>query len=204
MSYLPELVTLGSVLLLGCISPGPDFVAVTSHALAERRSGLRIAHGIATAITLWASLSVAGLAFVLSQVALLYEAVRLVGAAYLVYLGVSVLWSARRRPAKQMPMQAAMKRGSFRRGFILGMTNPKAAVFFSSLFATLLPAQAPTWVYGTTIALAAATAFGWFTVVALAFSIGRVQQLYGKARWGIDIATGTLLSLLGLRLAFER
>ncbi len=74
-------------------------------------------------------------------------------------------------------MPAATKRGSFKRGFLIGITNPKSAVFFGSLFATILPAHAPDWVYGATIALAAGTAFGWFMAVALAFSLGRVQCL---------------------------
>lgn len=205
MTFVPELFTLGTVLLLGCISPGPDFVAVTSHSLADRRSGLRIASGIATAITLWATLSVAGLAFVLSRIAVLYDVVRLAGAAFLVYLGIRMLLSTWRHGASAVaPMRAATKQGSFKRGFLLGITNPKSAVFFSSLFATILPAHAPGWVYGATIALAAGTAFGWFMLVALAFSLGRVQRLYVKARRTIDTVMGALLTMLGLRLALLR
>ncbi|MES1953114.1 LysE family translocator [Salinisphaera hydrothermalis] len=205
MTFAPELATLATVLLLGCISPGPDFVAVTSHALADRGSGLRIACGIATAITLWAALSVAGLAFVLSRIAVLYELVRLAGAAFLIYLGIRMLVTTwRRRPSTVAPMRAAPRPGSFKRGFLIGITNPKSAVFFSSLFATILPAHAPDWVYGATIALAAGTALGWFVVVALAFSLGRVQRVYARARRGIDTVMGTLLTMLGLRLALIR
>ncbi|AWN15030.1 LysE family translocator [Salinisphaera sp. LB1] len=205
MHFVPELATLGTVLLLGCISPGPDFVAVTSHSLADRRSGLRIACGIAAAITLWALLSVAGLAFVLSRVAVLYEGVRLAGAAFLVYLGIRILVSTwHGGPAATAPTRVATKHGSFKRGFLIGITNPKSAVFFSSLFATILPAHAPAWVYGATIALAAGTAFGWFIALALAFSLGRIQRLYAKARRGIDTVMGALLTALGLRLALVR
>ncbi|RJS91857.1 LysE family translocator [Salinisphaera sp. Q1T1-3] len=205
MAFIPELAMLGTVLLLGCISPGPDFVAVTSHALADRRSGVKIACGIATAITIWAALSVAGLAFVLSRVAFVYEAVRLAGAAFLVYLGIKLLWSARHGATDGPPrLAAATTQGSFRRGFVLGLFNPKSAVFFSSLFATLLPADAPVWVFAATIALAAVTAFGWFLAVAFLFSVGRIQSLYRRARRVIDATMGVVLAALGLRLAFER
>ncbi|MGB7755931.1 MAG: LysE family transporter [Salinisphaera sp.] len=95
-------------------------------------------------------------------------------------------------------MPAATKRGSFKRGFLIGITNPKSAVFFGSLFATILPAHAPDWVYGATIALAAGTAFGWFMAVALAFSLGRAQRWYARVRRAIDTVMG---ALLGLRLA---
>ncbi|WP_424820432.1 LysE family translocator [Salinisphaera sp.] len=78
---------------------GHDLHSGTPRPLADRR---RIACGIATAITLWAALSVAGLAFVLSRVAMLYDLVRLAGAAFLVYLGIRMLVSTwRGRPGQR-------------------------------------------------------------------------------------------------------
>ena len=52
MDYLPQLATLAGILLLACASPGPDLVAVTSHALHERRAGVFVGLGIACAVTL--------------------------------------------------------------------------------------------------------------------------------------------------------
>lgn len=203
--YFNELFTIGAVLLLGCMSPGPDFVAVTSQALGTRRAGLRVALGIATAITCWAALSVFGLTVILARIAWLYELVRWVGAAYLIWIGAQLLLAAVRHGDDgddKGPVTRAAAPAGVRRGFVLGITNPKSAVFFSSLFATLLPATAPAWVYTAVVGLAAATAFGWFALIAVAFSTPRVQAVYRRLQRAIDGLAGGLLTLIGLRLAF--
>lgn len=149
MEYTAQLTTVG----LACISPEPDGLAFTSHSLSSRRAGLRVACGIAVAIAAWAAVTIAGLAFVLSQITGLYELLRLAGAACLVYLGVKLLLSAGKhkntQPAKTLPSSG----GTFQRGFVTDITNPKSAAFFSSLFATMLPAHAPNWMYPSTIKL---------------------------------------------------
>ncbi len=57
MIYFPQLFAVAGVMLLGCISPGPELMAITSHALAKRRPGLFAAFGIATSHALWAKLA---------------------------------------------------------------------------------------------------------------------------------------------------
>ncbi|RYB06058.1 hypothetical protein D3272_07655 [Lichenibacterium ramalinae] len=99
LTLAPQLLTLSAVFLLACISPGPDFTAVTSNALADRLRGLGVAVGVAVACTIWATLAMFGLGLLLTKIAWLHEAVRLGGAAYLHYLGVKMLLGARHPPA---------------------------------------------------------------------------------------------------------
>lgn len=99
MSYLPQLAAVAGVMLLGCVSPGPDLIAVSSHALTKRRSGLFAAFGIATSHALWALLAVFGLGLILAQVAWFYGAIRIAGAVYLIYLGAKTLLSLRKPAA---------------------------------------------------------------------------------------------------------
>ena len=80
MDFLPQLSTLAGVVVLACMSPGPDFVAVTSRALVSRKAGIGVALGITVAVAVWATLAIAGLGVLLARVAWLYEAIRLVGA----------------------------------------------------------------------------------------------------------------------------
>ena len=204
MDYLPQLLTIAGVLLLACISPGPDFVAVTSHALSSRRSGVRIALGIAAAITAWAAITVCGLVLILARIAWLYEIIRLLGAAYLVYLGVQMLWAARQPHGGAARLTAGTPHNAFRRGFLIGITNPKSAAFFSSLFAATLPATAPVWIYASVVAIAGVVSVAWFSALALMFSLGHIQRGYQAARRGIDAVMGGVLTLLGLRLALSR
>jgi threonine/homoserine/homoserine lactone efflux protein len=207
MSYFPQLTAVAGVMLLGCISPGPDLIAVTSHALAKRRSGLWAAFGIGTSHALWATLAVFGLGLILAQVAWLYGAIRIAGAAYLVYLGVKTLLGLR-KSAGQMEAATAMpvRNGwqAYQRGLMVGLTNPKAAAFFGSLFVTVLPAHAPLWVHAATIVIVASISLGWFGSMAMLFSTKRVQHGYNRLRKPIDAVMGTILIGLGAKLAVDR
>ena len=206
MSYLPQLLAVAGVMLLGCISPGPDLIAVTSHALAKRRPGLFAAFGIATSHALWASLAVFGLGLILAQVAWLYGAIRIAGAVYLVYLGTKTLLGLR-QPASPMDATALPVHNdlqAYRRGLMVGLTNPKAAAFFGSLFVTVLPAHAPLWVHAATIGIVASISLGWFSTMAVLFSTRRVQHGYHRLRKPIDAVMGTLLIGLGAKLALDR
>lgn len=85
----------------------------------------------------------------------------------------------------------------------MGLTNPKAAAFFGSLFVTLLPAHAPMWVHGATVATVAGVSICWFSAMALLFSTDRVQRGYRKLRRPIDAVMGAVLVGIGARLALD-
>ncbi|MGV6872896.1 LysE family translocator [Pseudochelatococcus sp. B33] len=216
--FLPELLTLAGVMLLACISPGPDFIAVTSHALNGRRAGLGAAVGVTGACGVWSTLAVFGLGVVLARMAWGYELLRLVGAAYLVYLGVRMLYGMRKvgkaDEGAQQPAPATLTRPgaigtmaflpSVRRGFLVGMTNPKSMAFFGSLFVTILPVGAPAWVYATTVAVVIAVALGWFSTLAVIFSSSGVRMVYARLRRPFDAVMGAALIGLGVKLAVSR
>jgi len=105
-----------------------------------------------------------------------------------------------------MPAAAKVASGAhaYRRGLLVGLTNPKAAAFFGSLFVTLLPAHAPLWVHGATVLTVATVSIGWFTSIALLLSTGSVQRRYAKLRRPVDALMGTVLVALGARLALDR
>ncbi|RQV39091.1 lysine transporter LysE [Burkholderia cenocepacia] len=205
MSYLPQLATISGVMLLGCISPGPDLLAVTSHALAKRKAGMFAACGIATAHALWATLAVFGLGLVLTKLAWLYGAIRIAGAAYLLYLGVKTLLGLR-KPAQAIETSVvnATNTHAYRRGLLVGLTNPKAIAFFGSLFVTILPAHAPLWVHAATLGVVTSISLTWFNTMAIVFSMARVRQGYNRLRAPIDALMGTFLIGLGAKLALDR
>jgi threonine/homoserine/homoserine lactone efflux protein len=154
-----------------------------------------------------------------------YEAVKLAGAAYLAYLAFHLLRSARRREEGVEAAEAAAAaeaagaaagadahglrlpvrpaRTAFRAGFLTNIGNPKAAVFFSSIFAALLPAHV-TWsgrmlAGGAMLAMAAA----WFTIVACLFSAKRIAAGYARARRVVDGLTGALFAALAVEIAAD-
>lgn len=203
--YFAELATISLVVLLACMSPGPDFIAVTSNALSDRKRGLLVAFGISIACAIWAALAIFGLSIVLTHLSWFYDVLRLVGAGYLFWLGGKMLLSARKRQQSiNVKRIESALHTAFRTGFLVGITNPKSAAFFGSLFVAVLPPQPPLWVHATTISIVLVVAMAWFGCLAVLFSIRRVRDSYQIVRRPIDAVMGVVLMGLGARLAMSR
>ncbi|WP_303977196.1 LysE family translocator [Dongia mobilis] len=191
-------------ILIGAISPGPSFLLVARISLSQSRAhGLASALGMGVGGMILATLAVIGLQALFMQVDWLYMAFKIGGGAYLVYLGF-LLW----RGAKQ-PLQATAadpSRSGVFRTFLLALatqlSNPKTVIFYSSVFAALLPAAPST---GTMILLPALLFLvegGWYAAVALAFSTSKPRAAYISAKGWIDRIAGAVMAGLGLRLIF--
>ena len=206
MTYLPTLITLTGVLILSVISPGPNFVLVTSTAVgASRRAGLLTALGLAAATASWVLLAEAGLGFVIVRVGWLYTGVKLAGAAYLIWLGARMLFGARKASKSNLAATApAGDLATARKAYGVSMTSPKSAAYYGSLFAVMVPAHAPLWLYGLVLAIAAAISGLWYGGLALLLSHGAVRAWFLKARAGFEAAMGVVLIVLGGRMLFSR
>ncbi len=199
MDYTSSLATIAGVVLLGCLSPGPNFLVVTSRALTmSRQAGVLAGLGVALASLTWASLTIAGLALMLQHAAWLLTALQLTGAAYLIYIGIRTVLSARQPvPTQSMAMSSTPPLQDVWSGFLTSMTNPKAAGFFGSLFVVTLPIGAPPWVYGLTLAIVTALSAAWHCGLALFFSLGLVRAAYRRSKTTVSTVMGSVLVLLG-------
>jgi threonine efflux protein len=218
MSYLPRLLVLAGVWALVVVSPGPDFVVTMSRAAASRRAGLAAAAGIVLGTAIWASVSAAGAGMVLARYRWAAESVRLAGAGYLAWLGLRMILHSRRPlPAEGPPAGsdagrdagpgAGRRRASvaaWRAGLLADLGNPKAAVFWTGLFAAVLPAAAPVPVRAAAVVVAIVVAAAWYAAVACAFSLAVVARRYRQAKKWIDRVTGGVLAGLAVRLAAQR
>jgi len=230
MAYLPHLAALAGIWALVVLSPGPDFVVTVSRAAVSRRTGLAAAAGIVIGTAIWASASAAGLELVLAHYRWVAEVVRLLGACYLTWLGFRMIVRARQPvpvradtpvPGPASPQPAASARAdspaagsgagtpalrlgtAFRAGLLADLGNPKAAVFWTSLFAAVLPPAAPVWVRACAVAVAVIVAAAWYSAVACAFSLNAVSGCYRRAKTWMDRVTGGVLIGLAARLAAE-
>ncbi len=192
--------------LLVVASPGPAFLAVSRTAIStSRAAGVVAASGMATGALIWAVATLFGLDMLFAGAPWLYDAMRLGGAAYLIYLGIGMLRSAWRgdRMASDGAAPAASHR-TFLRSLGVQLSNPKAAVFFGSIFVALLPVAAPLWVKGAALAILGINEFGFYALVAVVLSTPRAQRVYGKAKRALDALFGGFLTVLGVKLALSR
>lgn len=192
-----------AALLLGAMSPGPSFVMVSRIAVTKSRSdGLRAALGMGVGGALFASLALAGLASLLSAAGWLYLVFKLAGGAYLIYLGVKIWQHAPQRfdiETSDKAKQASRPR-SFSLAMLTQISNPKTAIVYASIFASLLPANPPLWMLLVLPPLVFIIEAGWYMIVAVVFSGPHATRVYLRSKTWIDRFTGLVLGALGLRL----
>ncbi len=192
--------------MIAAASPGPAFIVALQESVArDRRAGVAAAVGIALGSLLWALLVVLGVGLLLQQASWLYGTLRLLGGLYLIYLGIC-LWRGAAQPLTLSGWgsgEPASTLRSLRLGLLTQLVNPKAAVFFGSIFLTFLPPDLPLWVTGVVLANIFAVEFLWYLAVALLFSTGRVRRAYTGAKLWIDRLAGGCLAALGLKLALS-
>ena len=200
MSPWAVLATVFAVHVVAMASPGPNVLLVTQMAASRsRRQALAAAGGIATAALVLASAGAFGLGVLVAQVEPVHLALRVLGGGYLVLLGVR-MW----RHADELvaaPATALSDRACFRAGVLTNVTNPKAAVFFGSVFAAVLPAEAAPGLRAAAVALVAVDALAWHSLLAVVFATPPVQGAYRRAKRRLDRVLGAVLGAVGLRLA---
>ena len=203
--------TIVGVWTITVISPGPNFLA-TAHtaAAASRRDGLLVAAGVALGTLLWATVSLLGLGVLFQTAGWLYQVVKFVGAAYLITVGLRMMIAAwRNRTAaggsggRRAPGLPTVGRRAFRLGLLTDLSNPKAAAFFTSLFAVAVPPQAPLWFLALIVTAVVTLAGGWYATAACLVSLGPVARIYRRGQRAITGLTGLVFTTLGLRLALS-
>lgn len=206
MEYALALLGVALANAVAILSPGPSFLVVAHTAAGKsRRSGVAAALGVGVSSLILASAALFGLSVLFAQVEWLYLAVRILGGAYLVYLAVR-LWMGAREPLVFAEPDGARDRSShraFRIGFLTQLANPKAVLFFGSVFVTLLPPALPAWMFAAVLAVVFLNEFTWLLLVAVILSARRAQRIYARMKAGVDRVAAGVLGALGLRLIVD-
>nr|WP_322033839.1 LysE family transporter [Paraburkholderia sp. J76] len=203
VNYFNVLLALSGVLFLSVASPGPNFVIVTSTAVASRRAGLATGLGLAAASGTWAWIAMAGLSLIVAHVAWIGAGLRIAGASYLIWLGVKMLLTAR-HPMEVCAQASASGWAAAKKGYVVSMTNPKAIAFYGSIFALMVPASAPRWLEVAVVVIAIAISCGWYCTMALLASHPAVRQFLVRRKAALDSVVGVVLIGLGGRMLTGR
>jgi len=197
--------------LVVILSPGQDTaLTIRNTLLGGRGGGIATAAGVVTGLATWTIASSAGLAALLVASQPLFLAVRLVGAGYLIFLGLQALWGAVRgdhradavRPASGSRLRSAV---AYRQGLISNLSNPKIVVFFLSLFPQFVDRGEASFARLLLLGLIFCTiTLTWLTLYAVA--VARIGDFLrrDRVRRALEATTGLVLIGLGLRLATER
>jgi RhtB (resistance to homoserine/threonine) family protein len=201
------LVFVGIAALL-TITPGADMAMVSRSVLSGgRREAFATTLGILAGCLVWAVVSAAGVAAVLAASKTAYDALRLAGAAYLVWLGAQSLLAARRGDYRDVGEEPspARRTSAFRQGLLTNLFNPKIAIFYSTFLPQFIGPGDPALLLSMLLA-GVHIAFGLVWLTAYAWLLDRAMTAFksSRVRRALDAVTGTVLVALGLRLAAER
>lgn len=199
------LLGIAGAMIVGAMSPGPSFVMVARTAVsASRGDGLAAALGMGAGGIVFAVAALVGLQAAFLAVPALYLGVKLLGGAYLVYLGIRIWRGAREPLAVSQEEGPPGTRGNGWRAFLLGMgtqiSNPKTAVVYASIFAAFLPREVPLALALAVPAVIFCIETGWYSIVALALSSAAPRSAYLRYKAWIDRAAGGVMVLLGVKL----
>jgi len=202
--------TVALVHFVALMSPGPDFFFVSQTAVSRsRKEAMLGVLGITLGIVVWAGVALMGLNLILQKMAWLHQIIMVGGGIYLLWMGWQLLRSARqqhKQPVQPEEVQVALPQGgrSFLKGFLTNLSNPKAVIYFGSVFSLFVGdsvGAAERW--GIFLLIIVET-FCWFSIVASVFALPTMRRGYQRlAKW-IDGVAGVLFAGFGIHLIISR
>ncbi|MBU1568481.1 MAG: LysE family transporter [Proteobacteria bacterium] len=203
MDIVHGLVVLTIVHTLAAASPGPDFVFVSQQTLAGgRRNGLLCSLGIALGLSVHLGYSAFGLATLVAHSADLLWWVKMIGGSYLIYLGIRGLRAKALAGSRVLVVQA-QPRSALRTvgaGFLCNALNPKAPIYFLSLFTLVLSPEMPLFQLVIFSIWIMFIQLVWFSFVVLVLSIPSINSQFQRAGHWIDRFLGGAMVLLGIKV----
>ena len=211
----PSIWTFVGVAALLTIIPGADMALVARSSLLDgRRPAFFTSLGICLGLCVHATASALGLSAILRVSALAYTVVKAIGAGYLVYLGIQTIRGSGRSgfthgngtPAQRDDLaNRGILARSFRQGILTNVLNPKVAVFYLTFLPQFIAPGDPVLLKSLGLAgIHIAMGLVWLTLYAWFLSGFRGVLTRPRVRRTLESVTGSLLVLLGLRLAWDR
>lgn len=206
MNNLAIIGTIAVINLLAVISPGPDFIMCVRNSLTySRRTGLWTAVGFGGGIAVHITYCLAGLAFVISQSILFFNSIKLLGAGYLIFIGLKSFFSK----SSKLKIGAQEKRkdisplSAIKIGFLTNVLNPKATLFYLSLFTLVIDPHTPAYIMGVMSFIMIAEIILWFSFVAILMTQKHIRLVFEKGQGIFNKTLGGLLVALGVKVALS-
>lgn len=196
-----EILAVALITVLAVISPGPDFAMVTRNSfLHGRKAGLTAALGIACGVQIHVFYTVFGIALVIVQSPNLLFAMKLLGAAYLIYIGIKSFTNKNRINLNADTGTSESLLSIFRMGFLTNALNPKTMLFVVSTYTQVVKPGSPlitNFAYGLFMSF---SHWAWFSLVAIFFSADVLRNKMLSKQVILDKTIGAALMVLGAML----
>jgi threonine/homoserine/homoserine lactone efflux protein len=194
--------SLALVCMMGAMSPGPSLAVVLKHSLnGGMKNGMLAALSHGFGVGLYAAASLLGLGALMLQFPTVYQFLVYLGAAYLAYLGLKILFSKPNDSELQVQKSAVSSSKALQDGFAIAFLNPKLAIFFLALFSQFIDPENLTLNIGIIMCL---TVFvidtGWYLLVALLTDVSKKRFGFTKQNVWLDRLLGMVLIALAIKV----
>lgn len=207
MGYLNDFLALGVIGLLGAMSPGPDFIVVTQSSLSHgKKAGIATSLGVSLGCLVHITYCVLGIGVIVSESIIIFNTIKYLGAAYLIYLGIRALFSS---PAQSVlnnsPAIANNKNisifNAFKKGLLVNLLNPKVTLFILSIFTQVIDPNTPLFIQASFGIEFVIIAFCWFTLLSIILDHPILKKRLQSIQMYIEKILGGFLILLGIKVA---
>ncbi|MFG3530657.1 LysE family translocator [Streptomyces sp. NPDC047917] len=202
---MTELIAVAVITVLAVISPGADFAMVIRNSyLYGRATGLMAAAGVAAGVLVHVTYTMLGVGLLIASSTALFTAIKLVGAGYLVYIGLRTFFARGDLDVDLETKPRLTRLGALRTGFLTNALNPKTTLFVVSTFTQVVGPDTALWQQAGYGLFMSAAHFGWFALVALFFSNPRLRTSMLKWQKTLNRGIGSVLVGLGVTLGLAR
>ena len=205
MEHLSLIGTVTLIHLLAVISPGPDFVVAIRNSLSySRKTGIWTAWGFGLGVFVHLFYCIAGLGFIISQSTLIFNIIKFLGVGYLFFIGVRSFFSKSSHITveKEKYLKDISPLRAIKVGFLTNVLNPKATLFFLSLFSFVISPDTPNLILITLGAIMIFSTIFWFCLVALFFTQKRIRNAFEKFQGVFNKILGGTLIGVALKIIF--
>jgi RhtB (resistance to homoserine/threonine) family protein len=204
--YINEFLILATALFLALLSPGPDFAMILKQSISSgKRASIFSSIGIGIGSSIHVVYTVLGIGLIISKSIILFNIIKYLGAAYLIYLGYKSLKSkGTNLNVKNIKIEEMSDFKAFSLGFLCNALNPKATLFFLSIFTVVVSIDTPMHVQAFYGIFCIFTATFWFVGLSLILSHKKVKGFFNKFGIWFDRSIGIVLIALGIKVALSK
>ncbi len=203
MNLLSIFLSVASIWTLAVITPGPNFFITAQTTVKHSRfAGLFIVLGTCTGTIIWSIAGYFGIAYLFIMVPWLYATLKIVGGSYIFYLGIMMIIKSCKSPSNPDTLTGKSQSNylNWWKGLITNLSNPKTAMFVTSLFASVLPKEPTLGIGILIVTLMVVISLAWYSFVVVIFSSNGFKHYYNKMQKSLEGVAGVVFICFGVKL----
>ena len=206
MEPFPILLSVASIWTMAVITPGPNFFITAQTTVKHSRfAGLFIVLGTCTGTIIWSIAGYFGIVYLFIIAPWFYTTLKIAGGSYIFYLGIIMIIKSCKSLSNSNILTGNSQSNylNWWKGLITNLSNPKTAMFVTSLFASVLPKEPTIGIGIVIVTLMVMISLVWYSFIVLIFSSTGFKFYYNKMQKWLEGLAGAIFIGFGAKLVFS-